>query len=369
MKHFSKAMSMKVNHGARRAHAGKGRAAGSRRRIAALLLGGLLLGPHSLRAQAPSPPGVLAPPPAGAPSLIPAPPAPPGIVPPPGGFVPRIFAPSPGQPAPPPAASVPAPSPPRPGAAPAPAGTSVRLQATPRLGSPPLTRGLIWRVYADKPRLDGKVAILTQSTEAQPLFRLPPGAYLVNAAYGRATVTRRLEVGLNPVADTFVLTAGALRLQATAGERIIPDTRVTYSVSAGPGPGGTTLVENVRAGRILRLPVGDYFVNSRYGEANAFMAGDVKIEGGRLTEVTMKHRAAQITLKLVSAPGGEALANTAWTVLTPGGDTVQESIGAFPIMVLGAGDYTVIARNDQRIFNARFSVETGRDREVEVVAK
>lgn len=323
-----------------------------------------------LQAQTPPPPSIFAPPPPGTPpTLQPVPLAPPGIVPPPGGFVPRIFAPSPGQQPPPPTATVPAPLSPRPGAAIAPAGTSVRLQATSRLGGPPLNRGLIWRVYADKPGLDGKVPVLTQSSEAQPLFRLPPGTYLVNAAFGRATVTRRLEIGANPVSDTFVLNAGAMRLQATAGERIIPDTRVTYSVSAGPGPGGTILVENVRAGRILRLPVGDYFVNSRYGEANAFMSGDIKVESGRLTEVTMKHRAAQITLKLVSTPGGEALANTAWTVLTPGGDTVQESIGAFPIMVLGAGDYTVIARNDGRIYNARFSVETGRDREVEVVAK
>lgn len=260
-------------------------------------------------------------------------------------------------------------SPPKTNAQTAPAGTSLRLQASAQLGGAALARGLVWRVYSDKPAIDGKVPLLSQSTEAQPLFRLPPGTYVVNVAYGRASLSRRIDIANTPLQESFILNAGALRLQGTAADRIIPDSRITYAVSTGPGPGGAVIVENARAGRILRLPAGEYYVNSRYGEANAFMTGDVKIEAGRLTEVTMKHRAAQITLKLVSAPGGEALANTAWTVLTPGGDTVQESIGAFPIMVLGAGDYTVIARNDGKIYNARFSVDTGKDREVEVLAK
>lgn len=297
-----------------------------------------------------------------------APVPPPGTLPPSGGFTPRIFAPLPGQG--PQALPVnPTPAQPPLGNLRAPIGTSIRLQALARENGEAIGRGLVWRVYAPKPGSDGKVPLLTQSNEAQPLFRLPPGTYVVNVSYGRASLTKRVEVSTTPVTDTFVLNAGALRLQASSGDRIIPDSRVTYSLTAGAGPGGPVVVETARAGRILRLPAGEYFINSRYGEANAFMSGDVKIESGRLTEVTMKHRAAQITLKLVTRPGAEALANTAWTVLTPGGDTVQESIGAFPIMVLGAGDYAVIARNDGRIFNGRFTVDTGRDREVEILAK
>jgi hypothetical protein len=44
--------------------------------------------------------------------------------------------------------------------------------------------------------------------------------------------------------------------------------------------------------------------------------------------VIVTHRAAVITLKLVSNKGGEALANTAWSVITPAGDVIKESIGA-----------------------------------------
>ncbi len=192
---------------------------------------------------------------------------------------------------------------------------------------------------------------------------------MVNASYGRASLTRRVMVGSVPIQDSFILNAGGLRLNASIGDRRLPEGRVTFSIFTGPGAGGTVVLENVRGGRILRLPVGEYYVVSRFGEANAIVSGDLRVQPGRLTDATMHHRAAQVTLKLVSEPGGQAIANTAWSVLTPGGDTVQESIGAFPTMILATGDYTVIARNEGRVFNARFRVEIGQDREVEVLTR
>jgi hypothetical protein len=243
----------------------------------------------------------------------------------------------------------------------------VRLQAHHHEGSPPIARGLVWRVFADEP--DVGVRLVTESTEAQPQFRLRPGGYLVNVAYGRAAVTRRVMVGAVPIQDQLVLNAGGLRLAATVGERRLPESRVTYTILSGGGGDGAPVLENVRGGRIIRLPVGDYHVISRFGEANATMAGDVRVQPGRLTEATLHHRAAQVTLKLVSETGGEAIANTAWSVLTPGGDTVQEWIGAYPTMVLAAGDYIVIARNEGRVFNANFRIESGLDKEVEVLAR
>jgi hypothetical protein len=81
------------------------------------------------------------------------------------------------------------------------------------------------------------------------------------------------------------------------------------------------------------------------------------------------HRAAQVTLKLVNTAGGEAIANTQWSVLTPGGDSIKESIGAFPSMVLAEGEYLAVARHDGRTYQQVFRVDTGRDREIEVLAR
>ena len=76
-----------------------------------------------------------------------------------------------------------------------------------------------------------------------------------------------------------------------------------------------------------------------------------------------------LTLKLVNNPGGEALANTSFSVLTPGGDVIRELIGAFPSLVLAEGEYVVIARRDGKTFQATFTVQSTLDREVEVIAR
>jgi len=71
----------------------------------------------------------------------------------------------------------------------------------------------------------------------------------------------------------------------------------------------------------------------------------------------------------VAAKGGEALANTAWSVLTPGGDVIKESIGAFPRVILAEGEYRAIARNEGKVFEREFKVVTGVDGDVEVLAQ
>ena len=67
--------------------------------------------------------------------------------------------------------------------------------------------------------------------------------------------------------------------------------------------------------------------------------------------------------------GGGALANSTFTVLTPGGDIIRELIGAFPSLVLAEGEYVVIARHDSKTYQATFQVQSGQDRDVEVIAQ
>ena len=56
-------------------------------------------------------------------------------------------------------------------------------------------------------------------------------------------------------------------------------------------------------------------------------------------------------------------------MLTPGGDVIKESIGAFPRVILAEGEYRVVARNDNKTFEGDFRVVNGVDREVEVIAR
>ena len=129
------------------------------------------------------------------------------------------------------------------------------------------------------------------------------------------------------------------------------------------------MADDVSAEHILRLPEGRYFVESTYGDLNAMVSAEIEVHAGKLTDATFHHRAAGMTLKLVGQPGGEAMANTSWSVLTPGGDVIRESIGAFPSMVLAEGNYTVVARHDGRVYQRDFEVKAGLDQDVEVLAR
>ena len=66
--------------------------------------------------------------------------------------------------------------------------------------------------------------------------------------------------------------------------------------------------------------------------------------------------------------GGEAIADTSWSILTESGDIVRESVGAFASMVLAEGNYAVVAKNRDRLYQREFTVEAGRNRDVEVLA-
>ena len=74
-------------------------------------------------------------------------------------------------------------------------------------------------------------------------------------------------------------------------------------------------------------------------------------------------------MKLVSQHGGEAVADTAWSVLTAGGDVVSESVSAFTTMVLAEGEYTAVARNKDKIYQREFTVHSGKNADIEVSMK
>jgi hypothetical protein len=129
------------------------------------------------------------------------------------------------------------------------------------------------------------------------------------------------------------------------------------------------LVQSVPAGDVILVPEGTYHIVSNYGDVNSVVRSDIRVQAGKLTDATVTHRAAIITLKLVNELGGESRANTQWSVLTPGGDVIKESIGAFPRVILAEGDYRAIARHESKTFERAFKVITGVDGEIEVLAR
>ncbi len=230
--------------------------------------------------------------------------------------------------------------------------------------------GLVWRIYADP--TDGTPARFVEQSDApSPVFHLPPGAYFVHAAYGLSGTTQRVVLGSSAAKETISISAGALILNAMVGDSPIPDAKVRFSifVAVGTDPEGRLVADNIKPGALIRLPVGSYRVVSTYGDTNAITSADLTVEPAKLVKAILRHRAATVTLKLVNNLGGEAYAGTNFSVLTPGGDTIRDLVGAFPSLILAEGDYFLIARNNGKVFTSEFKVRSGIDQDIEILAR
>ena len=235
---------------------------------------------------------------------------------------------------------------------------------------PAINGGLHWRVY--RTEQNGLPRLVKQDKGAAPTFVLAPGAYVVSVGFGLANVTKAVQVRAETMKDVFEIPAGGLRIEGRVGDARIPQGQISFDLYKGSQfePGDKRPIASaIMTGDIVLLPEGAYHIVSNYGDANATVRSDIRVEVGKLTDTTINHRAAIITLKLVNERGGEARADTQWSVLTPGGDVVKESIGAFPRVILAEGEYRAIARNDNKTFESEFRVVAGVDREVEVIAR
>jgi hypothetical protein len=248
------------------------------------------------------------------------------------------------------------------------------LALTARYGAdlPQITHGLHWRIYPLKTERVGALRPVGEDRNAAPVFSLPPGDYVVHVGFGLASATRTVQLGPEGAREAFEIPAGGLRIQGRVGDARIPRGQITFDLFRGSqfDPGSQRpVVSSVMAGDVILVPEGGYHIVSNYGDGNSVVRSDIRVQVGKLTDATVTHRAAIITLKLVDQHGGEARANTQWSVLTPGGDVVKESIGAFPRVILAEGDYRAIARYDDKTYERTFRVVTGVDTEVEVLAR
>ncbi len=93
------------------------------------------------------------------------------------------------------------------------------------------------------------------------------------------------------------------------------------------------------------------------------------VEPGKITEAGIDHDAGKVTFKLVQRSGGEAVADTRWTIYNANGEVIKESAGAFPTHILAAGEYRVAAQHGERQFAGAFSVASGDAKLVEVLMR
>ena len=233
-------------------------------------------------------------------------------------------------------------------------------------------RGLVWRVFRPQPGPDGTLPLVAQAQGGTNVFQLEPGSYLVHASFGRAGATKRITVGSDAKKENIVLDAGGLKLNAVlaGGARIKPALLKfnVFEAKADAKGQGALIALDVGPNTVVRLNSGNYQIVSYYGGVNAVTRSDIKVEAGKLVEATIEHHAAELTIKLVREAGGEAMADTSWSIVSDSGDPVREVVGAYASMVLAEGEYTIIAKNRDKLYQRDFKVESGKSQEVEVLA-
>ena len=289
-----------------------------------------------------------------------------------------------------------------PASAQAPAGESpqatLNLSAVLSGAAAPLQGGLRWRVFGAQADPDGSHPLIVESGQAQPTLTIPPGDYVVHVAFGLASAAKRVTLGAEVRSERLTLSAGALHIEGTLADAPIDPSKLSLAiyVPQNRNPLGKLVYAKAKAGDIVGLPEGSYHIVSTYLDtvgarsgvsaagnsgksaapappaavpSNSVVNADIKVLSGKRVDVTIRHRCATVTLKLVNKQGAEALANTTFTILTPGGDVIRELVGAFPSLVLAEGEYVVIARHESKVFQSTVQVKTGMDRDIEVVAE
>lgn len=238
-----------------------------------------------------------------------------------------------------------------------------------------IEQGIVWRVYEETNLADRRGKLILTERIPSPMLSLKPGTYIVNAAFGRAHLTRKIAVddatAAAPKVEKFVLNAGGLRVTAMLGGKPAAEGSVTYSIMTDRDQTDErrVVLQGTKPGLVVRLNAGIYHIVSTFGDANAIVRSDVTVEAGKLTEAQIQHTYAKVSFKLVERSGGEALPDTQWTVQTPQGGIVKESVGALPAHTLAPGTYTVIARNQKRAFRRDFTVQDGQTAEVELLVQ
>ena len=240
---------------------------------------------------------------------------------------------------------------------------------------PRLQAGITWRVYEAKtsPAAAGYKLVSTHR-DPMPTAALLPGEYLVNAAYGLSNLTKKIKVESGrSIEETFVLNTGGLKLAALLADSTpLPASAARYDILSDEEDqfGNRQMVlRDAKPGIVIRLNAGAYRIECLYGDANAIAKADITVEPGKVTEATLKQTGAKTTFKLVQTLGGEALADTKWTLLTSAGDVVKENAGALPTHILAPGSYAVVADHAGESFTRKFSIEPGEPKQIEVVVE
>ena len=191
---------------------------------------------------------------------------------------------------------------------------------------------------------------------------VPPGDYLVDIRYGAvhlASTVTLLEG--NRLMVSYVLNAGGIRILPRVKDIGLPAARSESRIFALSGKHkGALVATSTLPGEILRLPEGDYRVESSFETGNVNAVAEVHVKAGRMSAVEIDHAAGLARLAFVGAPG----ADVHWSVQETSGEASLLSAGLTTDMVLRPGTYTARASIGAETLTATCVISAGETRDI-----
>ena len=128
---------------------------------------------------------------------------------------------------------------------------------------------------------------------------------------------------------------------------------------AGSERGKLVAVSDI-PGEILRIPEGDYRVESRFASGNVTAVIDVHVTAGSVSAVEIDHKAGLARLAFVGAPDQAVK----WNVRNGEGQAIATAEGLNADVVLLPGTYTASARIGAETLSATFEIASGEARDI-----
>lgn len=191
---------------------------------------------------------------------------------------------------------------------------------------------------------------------------VPPGDYTVEIRYGSARLSSTVTLlEANRLMVSYVLNAGGLRILPRVQDVALITAKVKSRVYAlgGIQTGQLVAMSDV-PGEVLRVPEGDYRVESLFAEGNARAVVDVHVKAGRMSAVNIDHKAGIARLSFVGSPSAPVI----WAVTDKNGLPVASIDGLSADVVLQPGTYTASARVGSELLSATFDIATGEARDI-----
>ncbi len=243
------------------------------------------------------------------------------------------------------------------------------LSASLSRDTPPLSNNISWRIYRAGESSRTGATPLNRETRAMPVIKLPKGKYHIEAHYrgmmtrGTVEVSTDKAVKLRLSFNVGIVTASA-RLSSTAP----PLTDVIFSlydISAGPATPGNIIAHKQRKKAVFYLAPGKYTLKARANETESLLNFTLKA-GERKTRI-LTLNAGKISLTARLSPDMPALENVQYTLYQrhkEGDIEFVRTLDPTPTLILPAGNYFVLARQEAATSYSKLTVRAGETRTV-----